>query len=73
MTLLAGLKAVRRAPLFPLIPILPLTLVTGCIAMNIANYRRLQRLERRLDEAEGLGAARPPAAEPVVATRSRPS
>lgn len=58
MNMREGVKAMRRLPLFPLIPLLPMAMATGCIAMNIANYRRLRRLEQRLDVAQLPGPAR---------------
>lgn len=58
MNMREGMKAMRRLPMFPLIPLLPMAMATGCIAMNIASYRRLRRIEERLDEAQLPGAAR---------------
>lgn len=55
MNMREGIKAMRRMPLFPLIPLLPAVMVTSCIAMNVATYRRMRRLESRLNESQQLG------------------
>jgi hypothetical protein len=67
MNMREGMKAMRRLPLFPLIPLLPIAMATGCIAMNIASYRRLRRLEQRLGEAQLPDAARVALGERAVA------
>ncbi len=58
MNMREGMKAMQRLPLFPLIPLVPIAMATGCIAMKIASYRRLRRLEQRLDETPLPGSAR---------------
>lgn len=58
MDLREGFNAMRKRPMFPLMPFLPLGLLATCVAMNIASYRRLRRLERHLRTLEATDRPR---------------
>lgn len=44
-----GMAKMRQMPLFPLVPLVPMSVLLGSVALSIWSYRRVRRLETRLN------------------------